>query len=99
MVELVQVKHFVRPYMKLYQDPDQDQHQDQDQNQNQNQHNKIIIIVCKEDRDWTDSETGEFYTGLNTCDINMITSKRMIKFKNSVIVLDDMGDKLNKDIS
>ena len=49
--------YFVRPYMKLYQDRDQDQHQNQDQNQNRNQDNRIIIIVCKEDRDWTHSET------------------------------------------
>ena len=29
----------------------------------------------------------------------MITSKNKSKFKDSVIVLDDMGDKLNKDIA
>ena len=29
----------------------------------------------------------------------MITSKNKTKFKDSVIVLDDMGDKLNKDIA
>ena len=29
----------------------------------------------------------------------MITSKNKSKFKKSVIVLDDMGDKLNKDIA
>ena len=64
--------YFVRQYLKLYQDRDQDQcqdqHQDQDHNQNQNQYNKYIIIVCKEDRDWIDPETREFYTGFNTCD-------------------------------
>ena len=59
---------------------------------------KNIIIVCKDDRDWIDPETGEFYIGFNTCDINMITSKKS-KFKDSVIVLDDMGDKLNQDIA
>ena len=31
-------------------------------------------------------------------DINMITMKNILKFQNSVIVLDDMGDKINKDI-
>ena len=60
---------------------------------------KNIIIVCKDDRDWIDPETGEFSIGFNTCDINMITSKNKSKFKDSVIVLDDMGDKLNKDIA
>ena len=31
-------------------------------------------------------------------DINLITMKKILKFQNSVNVLDDMGDKLNKDI-
>ena len=57
-----------------------------------------MIIVFKDDRDWIDPETGEFYIGFSTCDINMITSKNKSKFKYSVKVLDDMGDKLNKDI-
>ena len=60
---------------------------------------KNVIIVCKDDRDWRDPETGGFYIGFNTCDINMVTSKNKSKFKDSVIVLDDMGDKLNKDIA
>ena len=60
---------------------------------------KNIIIVCNNDRDWIDPETGEFYIGFNTCDLNMITSKNKSKFKDSAIVLDDMGDKLNKDIA
>ena len=91
------------------QNQNQDQHQNQDQDQGSNLVNheqssftdqaKNIIIVCKDDRDWIDHETGEFYIGFNTCDINMITSKNKSKFKDSVIVLDDMGDKLNKDIA
>ena len=60
---------------------------------------KNIFIVCKNDRDWIDPETGEFYIGFNTCDINMIRSNNKSKFKDSVIVLDDMGDKLNKDVA
>ena len=56
--------------------------------------------MCKkDDTDWIDPQTGEFYFGLNKCDINMITSKNKPKFKDSVIVFDDMGDKLNKDIA
>ena len=55
--------------------------------------------MCTDDRDWIDPETGEFYIGLNTCDIKKITSKNKSKFKDRVIVLDDMGDKLNKDIA
>ena len=80
--------YFIRQYLKLYLDQDQDQTQA-----------KNIIIVCKDDRDWIDLETGEFYIGFNKCDINMITSKNKSKFKDSVIVLDDKGDKLNKDIA
>ena len=93
--------YFIRQYLKLYQQScfaDQVQDLNQDQNQNQQQA-KNTIIVCKDDRDWIDPETGEFYIGFNKCDINMITSKNKSKFKDSVIVLDDMGDKLNKDIA
>ena len=57
------------------------------------------MIICKDDRDWIDPETGEFYIGFDKLDINMITTNNMHKFKDSVIVLDDMGDKLNKDIT
>ena len=80
--------YFIRQYLKLY--IDQDLNQDQNQNQQQA---KNIIIVCKDDRDSIDPETGEFYIGFNKGDINMITSKNKSK------VLDDMGDKLNKDIA
>ena len=76
--------YFVRQYLKLYLDarsgytnPRTDSVSDKpsgytDQNQNQQQA-KNIIIVCKDDRDWIDPETGEFYIGFNACDINMIT--------------------------
>ena len=72
-----------------------DQDQDRDQVQDQA---KVIVIVCKDDRDWIDPESNKFYTGFNKCDINMITKNNMHKFQNCVIVLDDMGDRLNKDI-
>ena len=65
---------------------------DQDQDQ------RSIVIVCKDDRDWIDPESNKFNIGLNKCDINMITKNNMHKFQNCVIVLDDMGDRLNKDI-
>ena len=94
------------------QDQDRDQVQDQDQDQVQDQvqvqdlrssftdqdQAKIIVIMCKDDRDWIDPESNKFYTGFNKCDINMITKNNMHKFQNCVIVLDDMGDRLNKDI-
>ena len=72
--------YFIRQYLKLYIDPrigytDQSQNQNQNQDQDQAKH---IIIVCKDDRDWIDSETGEFFIGSNTCDINMITSKKQV---------------------
>ena len=103
LVELVQGKHFIRQYLKLYSVQNQDQNQNGDQNQNQDQNqNKDqannIVIVCKDDRDWTDPESNKFYTGFNKCDINMITKNNMHKFQICVIVLDDMGDRLNKDI-
>ena len=87
-------------------DQNQDQNQDQKQNQNQNQNRnqnqnqdqaKNIVIVCKDDRDWIDPESNNFYTGFNKCDINMITTNIMHNFQNCVIVLDDMSDRLNKD--
>ena len=55
--------------------------------------------MCKYDRDWIDPESSNFYTGFNKCDINMITKNNMHKIQNCVIVLDDMGDRLNKDIA
>ena len=64
--------YFIRQYLKLYQDQNLNQGQDQDHSQA-----KIIIIVCKDDRDWIDPETGEFYIAFNKCDINMITSKKV----------------------
>ena len=33
------------------------------------------------------------------CDINMTTTKNMPNFKDSIAVLDDMGDKLNRDMA
>ena len=75
-----------------------DKVQDKIQNQNQNRAENIVI-VCKDDRDWIDPESNKFYTGFNECDINIITKNKLHKFQNSVIVLDDMGDKLNKDIA
>ena len=81
-------------------------HTDQNQNQNQDQdlrsslvnheqssftdRAKNIVIVCIDDRDWIDPETGEFYIVFNTCDLKMITSENKSKFKDGVIVLDDM---------
>ena len=55
--------------------------------------------MCKDDRDWIDPESNKFYTGFNKCDINVITKNNMRKFQDCVIVLDDMGDRLNKDIA
>ena len=54
---------------------------------------RSIIIVCKDERDWMNSETGNPYDEFNMCDKNMITTQNTQKFKNSFIVLDDMGDK------
>ena len=100
--------YFIRQYLKFYLDHDQVQdqvqhqvqHQVQDQDprssytdQVQDQDQRSIVIVCKDD-----TESNKFYTEFNKCDINMITKNNMHKFQNCVIVLDDMGDRLNKDI-
>ena len=67
--------YFIRHCLKLYLDP-RSAYTDQNQKQHQNQQQaKNIFLVCKDDRDWIVPETGEFYIGFNTCDINMITSK------------------------
>ena len=79
--------YFFRQYLKLYLDPSQDEEQA-----------KNIALACKDDTHWIDPETGEFYIGFNKYDMSMITTKNLSNFKDSVIVLDDMGDKLNKDI-
>ena len=54
--------YFIRQYLKLYLDPGSgytDQNQNQDQNQDQNQEQaKNITIVCKDDKDWIDPDTG-----------------------------------------
>ena len=55
--------------------------------------------MYKDDRDWIDPKSNKFYTGFNKFDINMITKNNMHKFQNCVIVIDDMGDRLNKDIA
>ena len=88
--------YFIRQYLKLYSVQNQDLRSSfTDQNQNQG---KNIVIVCKDDRDWIDTESNKFYTGFNKCDINVITKNNMYKFQNCVIVLDYMGDRLYKDI-
>ena len=92
--------YFIRQYLKLYSVRNQDQNQNRDQDQNQNQDQvKTIVLVCKDDRDWIDPESNKYYTVFNKCDINMITKNNMHKFQNCVIVLDDMGHRLNKDIT
>ena len=55
--------------------------------------------MCKDDKDWIDPESNKCYTGFNKNDINMITKINIHKFQNCVIVLDDMADRLKKDIA
>ena len=55
--------------------------------------------MCKDDRDWIDPDSNKFYAGFNKYDKIMITKINMHKFQSCVIVLDDMGDRLNKDIA
>ena len=105
-------RHYLKLYLDPNQGQDQNRDQDQNQNQNQDQNKnqdqnqnlnqqqaKNIVIVRKDDRDWIDPETNEFYIGFNNCDINMITTNNMYRFKDCVIVVDDMDDRLNKGIT
>ena len=97
--------YFVRQYLKLYQDQEQEHDQDQDI-RDMLEHlgtcfaddRRSIIIVSKDERDWKNPETGKPYSDCNKCDTNMITSKNMHIFQDSVIFLGDRGDKLNKNI-
>ena len=82
--------YFVRHYLKLNLDQDQGTCFTD---------NKKIIIVCKDERDCINPESGKPYSEFSMCDINKIRSKNMPNFKNSVTVLDDMGNKLNGDVS
>ena len=60
---------------------------------------RSIIIICKDETDWTDPETGVPHAEFEMGDVNIITMKNILKFKNSVSVLDDVGDNFNEDIS
>ena len=90
--------YFVRQYLKLYQGQDQDLGTCSADLQSSFA-KETIIIVYKDERDWINPETGKIYSGFNISDINMITSRNLPNFKDSVIFLDDMGDKLIKDIA
>ena len=108
------IRQYLKFYSVQNQDQDQDQDRDQVQDQDQDQvqdqvqvqdlrssfidQDQANIIVILFNRDWIDPESNKFYTGFNKSDINMITKNNMHKFQNCVIVLDDLGDKLNKDI-
>ena len=72
---------------------------DQVKDQAQEQDNKNIIKVSKDERDFINPETGKPYSDFSMCHINMITSKNMHMYRDSVIVLDDMSDELNKDLA
>ena len=56
---------------------------------------RSIIIVCKDERDWIYTETGNPFDEFNMCELSTITAQNILKFQNSVIALDDMGDKFN----
>ena len=92
MVELVQERLILlKQYLKLYQDQEQEHKQDQDIKDLVEHDRRSIIIVCKDERDWIIPETGKTYSDFNICGINMITSKNVHVFHDSVIVLHDMG--------
>ena len=85
MVPVTQVKFFfVKQYLNLY-------------TQEEEEHKKEVIIVCRDDNDWINPETGEPYDGFDMCTMDMITSENIEYFENSVIVIDDMVNKLNNE--
>ena len=57
-----------------------------------------FAIVCKDERDWINPKTANPYDEFVMCDISLITTQNILKFQNSVIVLDDMSDKFNSHI-
>ena len=67
--------------------------------EDEEEHENKIIIVCKDESEWINSETGMPYDGFNMCGIVMITSKNIDHFENCVIVIDDVGNKLKNDIA
>ena len=64
----------------------------------QGQDQKSVIIICKDERDWINRETGFPYVVFEMGDINMISIKNIDKFKNSIIVFDDMGSEFSRHI-
>ena len=61
--------YFIRQYLKFYQDHDQNQ-----DNKNMVEHDRrSIIVVCKDERDYINPETGKPYCEFNMCVINMVT--------------------------
>ena len=55
-------------------------------------------MVCKDETDWIDPETGALYDGFELDDINPIKMKNILNCQNSVIVLGNMCNKFNKNI-
>ena len=74
--------YFVKQFLKLYQDRDQERPIARSRSKTKSKsNNKKIIIVCKDERDWINPESGEPYSDFNMCDINMITSENMRIFQ------------------
>ena len=91
--------YFVRHYLKLYLDQEGPSALVFERASGlPQQKQKQIVIICRDEKDWIDPETGEPYAGFDMGDINMITMKNILRFKNKVFVLDDIGDKFNRDI-
>ena len=65
--------------------------------EDEKEHENKIIIVCKDESEWINPETGMPYDGFIMCGIVMITSKNIDPFEKCVIVIDDMGNKLKND--
>ena len=103
-LKLYQQNPFTDQKQKQKQEQEEKQEQDNEQDYEQEQKQMVehdqrsIIIVCKDERDLINPETGNPYDEFNMCDISKIRTQYILKLQNSVILLDDMGDKFNSHI-
>ena len=56
--------NFIKQYLNLY-------------SQDEEGHKKKIIVVCEDEKEWINPETGMPYEGLNMCRIDITSSKNI----------------------
>ena len=60
------------------------------------EHKKKMIVVCKDEKEWINPETGMPFDRFIMFGIDMITSRNLDCFENCVIVIEDMRNNLKK---